>query len=58
VTNLAYEDRGSGEPVLFIAGRGGAGRYLQISDAGHLGFLERPEAVNAAILQFFDSVPV
>lgn len=29
------------------------GRYLQIPDAGHLGFLERPEAVNAAILQFF-----
>jgi pimeloyl-ACP methyl ester carboxylesterase len=29
------------------------GRYLEISDAGHLGFLERPEAVNAAILQFF-----
>ena len=56
MTNLAYEDRGSGEPVLFIAGQGGAG--LQISDAGHLGFLERPEAVNAAILQFFDSVPV
>jgi pimeloyl-ACP methyl ester carboxylesterase len=26
VTNLAYDDRGSGEPVLFIAGRGGAGR--------------------------------
>jgi len=24
--NLAYEDRGSGDPVLFIAGRGGAGR--------------------------------
>lgn len=24
--NLAYEDRGTGEPVLFIAGRGGAGR--------------------------------
>jgi pimeloyl-ACP methyl ester carboxylesterase len=24
--NLAYEDRGRGEPVLFIAGRGGAGR--------------------------------
>ena len=23
---LAYEDRGSGDPVLFIAGRGGAGR--------------------------------
>lgn len=29
------------------------GRYLEICDAGHLGFLERPEAVNAAILQFF-----
>jgi len=29
------------------------GRYVQIEDAGHLGFLERPEAVNAAILQFF-----
>ncbi|WP_045386324.1 alpha/beta fold hydrolase, partial [Mycobacterium kyorinense] len=29
------------------------GRYLQIADAGHLGFLERPDAVNAAILQFF-----
>ncbi|HEX5142524.1 MAG TPA: alpha/beta hydrolase [Mycobacterium sp.] len=26
MTNLAYEDRGTGEPVLFIAGRGGAGR--------------------------------
>ncbi|HSA41976.1 MAG TPA: bromoperoxidase, partial [Mycobacterium sp.] len=24
--NLAYEDRGTGDPVLFIAGRGGAGR--------------------------------
>ncbi len=24
--NLSYDDRGSGEPVLFIAGRGGAGR--------------------------------
>jgi pimeloyl-ACP methyl ester carboxylesterase len=24
--SLAYEDRGSGDPVLFIAGRGGAGR--------------------------------
>ncbi|BBZ37379.1 putative non-heme bromoperoxidase BpoC [Mycobacterium conspicuum] len=32
------------------------GRYLQIPDAGHLGFFERPEAVNAAILQFFASV--
>ncbi|OBI52663.1 bromoperoxidase [Mycobacterium kyorinense] len=28
------------------------GRYMQIPDAGHLGFLERPETVNAAILQF------
>ena len=26
VTNLAYDDRGTGEPVVFIAGRGGAGR--------------------------------
>lgn len=24
--NLAYDDRGSGDPVLFLAGRGGAGR--------------------------------
>ena len=29
------------------------GRYLQIADAGHLGFLERPDVVNAAILSFF-----
>jgi pimeloyl-ACP methyl ester carboxylesterase len=29
------------------------GRYLQIADAGHLGFLERPNAVNSAILDFF-----
>jgi pimeloyl-ACP methyl ester carboxylesterase len=29
------------------------GRYLEIPDAGHLGFLERPDAVNAAVLQFF-----
>lgn len=29
------------------------GRYLEISDAGHLGFLERPQAVNSAILNFF-----
>ena len=29
------------------------GRFLHIRDAGHLGFLERPQAVNAAILQFF-----
>jgi pimeloyl-ACP methyl ester carboxylesterase len=30
-----------------------SGRYLQIPDAGHLGFFERPEAVNAAMLKFF-----
>jgi pimeloyl-ACP methyl ester carboxylesterase len=29
------------------------GRYLQIPDAGHLGFLERPDVVNAAALEFF-----
>jgi len=29
------------------------GRYLQIPDTGHLGFLERPEPVNAAALEFF-----
>jgi pimeloyl-ACP methyl ester carboxylesterase len=29
------------------------GRYLQIPDTGHLGFLERPEPVNAALLEFF-----
>jgi O-succinylbenzoate synthase len=32
------------------------GRYLQIPDAGHLGFFERPQAVNAAALQFFAKV--
>lgn len=32
------------------------GRYLQIPDTGHLGFLERPQAVNAAALQFFAGV--
>lgn len=32
------------------------GRYLQIPDAGHLGFFERPEAVNTAMLKFFASV--
>jgi pimeloyl-ACP methyl ester carboxylesterase len=32
------------------------GRYVQIPDAGHLGFFERPEAVNSAMLQFFASV--
>ncbi len=31
------------------------GRYLEIADAGHLGFLERPDAVNSAILDFFES---
>lgn len=29
------------------------GRYLEIPDTGHLGFLERPHAVNSAILDFF-----
>jgi pimeloyl-ACP methyl ester carboxylesterase len=29
------------------------GRYLQIPDTGHLGFIERPEPVNAAALEFF-----
>ena len=29
------------------------GRYLEIPDAGHLGFIERPDAVNAAVLEFF-----
>jgi pimeloyl-ACP methyl ester carboxylesterase len=32
------------------------GQYLQLADTGHLGFLERPELVNAAILQFFADV--
>ena len=29
------------------------GRYIQIANTGHLGFLERPDAVNAAMLDFF-----
>jgi len=29
------------------------GKYVEIADTGHLGFLERPDAVNAAILNFF-----
>ena len=29
------------------------GRYLEIPDAGHLGFIEHPETVNEAILEFF-----
>jgi pimeloyl-ACP methyl ester carboxylesterase len=31
--------------------------YLKIADTGHLGFLERPEVVNTAILDFFTEVP-
>lgn len=30
-----------------------AARYLEIADTGHLGFIERPDEVNAAILEFF-----
>jgi pimeloyl-ACP methyl ester carboxylesterase len=33
------------------------GRYLELSDAGHLGFLERPREVNSAILDFFALMP-
>ncbi|KUH80874.1 MULTISPECIES: alpha/beta hydrolase [unclassified Mycobacterium] len=29
------------------------GRYREIADTGHLGFLERPQVVNSAILEFF-----
>ena len=29
------------------------GRYLEIADAGHLGFIERPQQVNEAALRFF-----
>lgn len=29
------------------------GRYVQVANAGHLGFLERPDVVNTAILDFF-----
>lgn len=29
------------------------GCYLEIADTGHLGFLERPDVVNSAILHFF-----
>lgn len=29
------------------------GRYLEIPDAGHLGFIERPDPVNGAMLEFF-----
>jgi pimeloyl-ACP methyl ester carboxylesterase len=34
------------------------GRYLEIPDAGHLGFIERPDVVNAAILEFFAGTAV
>ena len=33
------------------------GQYLEIADTGHLGFLERPHAVNSAILDFFAHGP-
>lgn len=33
-------------------------RYLEIPDTGHLGFLERPDVVNAAILRFFSAAAV
>ncbi|MEO3758569.1 alpha/beta hydrolase [Mycobacterium sp. B14F4] len=29
------------------------GRYLEVPDAGHLGFIEQPETVNKAVLEFF-----
>ncbi|MGE2724515.1 alpha/beta fold hydrolase [Mycolicibacterium pulveris] len=29
------------------------GRFLEIPDAGHLGFIEQPDAVNEAVLKFF-----
>jgi pimeloyl-ACP methyl ester carboxylesterase len=32
------------------------GQYVQVSDTGHLGFLERPEVVNATVLKFFASM--
>lgn len=31
------------------------GRYVEIADTGHLGFLERPDEVNSTILEFFAS---
>lgn len=31
------------------------GQYVEISDAGHLGFIERPDEVNRVILEFFAS---
>ena len=32
------------------------GRYLEIADAGHLGFIERPDAVNKVALEFLAEV--
>lgn len=32
-------------------------RYAEIADCGHFGFLERPEQVNATLLDFFSAVP-
>ena len=32
------------------------GRYLEIPDAGHLGFIEKPQAVNAAAVKFLADV--
>lgn len=34
------------------------GRYLEIADTGHLGFIERPDVVNTAVLEFFAANPV
>ena len=34
------------------------GRYLEIPDTGHLGFIEQPQAVNAAALKFFADSPM
>ncbi|MFN3003074.1 alpha/beta fold hydrolase [Mycolicibacterium wolinskyi] len=31
------------------------GQYLEIPDTGHLGFIEKPQEVNAAILKFFSA---
>lgn len=32
------------------------GRYVEIADAGHLGFIERPQEVNAAALKFLADI--
>jgi len=31
-------------------------QYMQVADAGHLGFLERPEMVNSLMLKYFASM--